>query len=281
MAAPPPTARELARLVAAIARRIERLLERHGLALAASDDDGATDPLAEDAPALAALCAASVAGRSLLGRAPQARVARIGSDPDAYTPKAETPWHARHASFDLHAGRTVRADDRGGLERLAHYLLRPPLAQKRIELLPDGRVGLTLARPWADGTQALVFTPVEFLEKLAVLIPKAAGEFAALPWASCAARAPSCRGAGRAPRPGHARAADRHGHLGTACRSLDRPARASAGALVVLDPRGVADTASARRHRDRSPIGAVAEPAARAAAALFFMGRVAPAHFRD
>ncbi len=170
--APPPTARELARLVAAIARRIERLLARHGLALAASDDDGAIDPLAEDAPALAALCAASVAGRSLLGRAPQARVARLGSDPDAYTPKPETPWHARHASFDLHAGRTVRADDRGGLERLAHYLLRPPLAQERLELLPDGRVGLTLARPWADGTQALVFTPVEFLEKLAVLIPK-------------------------------------------------------------------------------------------------------------
>ena len=31
---------------------------------------------------------------------------------------------------------------------------------------------MTLAHPWADGTRALVFTPVEFLEKLAVLIPK-------------------------------------------------------------------------------------------------------------
>jgi len=170
--APPPTARELARLVAAIGRRIERLLARHRLTLAASDDEGAADPLAEDAPALAALCAASVAGRSVLGRAPHARVARIGSDPDTYTPKPETPWHAHHASFDLHGGRTVRADDREGLERLAHYLLRPPLAQERIEVLPDGRVGLTLARPWADGTRALVFTGVEFLEKLAVLIPK-------------------------------------------------------------------------------------------------------------
>ena len=50
--------------------------------------------------------------------------------------------------------------------------MRPPLAQERLELLPDGRVGLTLARPWADGTRALVFGGVEFLEKLAVLIPK-------------------------------------------------------------------------------------------------------------
>jgi Putative transposase len=169
--APPPSARELARLVATIARRIERLLARRGVALTASEAD-TRDLLAEDAPALAALAAASVAGRSVLGRAPHAHVARIGSDPDGATPKPETPWHARHASFDLHAGRTVRADDRAGLERLCHYLLRPPLAQERLELLPDGRVGLTLARPWADGTCALVFTGVELLEKLAVLIPK-------------------------------------------------------------------------------------------------------------
>jgi hypothetical protein len=68
--------------------------------------------------------------------------------------------------------RTVRADDRPGLERLCHYLLRPPLAQERVEILPDGRIGLTLAHAWADGTRALVFGGVEFLEKLAVLIPK-------------------------------------------------------------------------------------------------------------
>jgi hypothetical protein len=53
--APPPTARELARLVAAIARRIERLLARRSHPLAESDEN-ARDPLAEDAPALAALC---------------------------------------------------------------------------------------------------------------------------------------------------------------------------------------------------------------------------------
>jgi hypothetical protein len=62
-------------------------------------------------------------------------------------------------SFDLHAGRTVGADDRAGLERVCHYLLRPPLAQERVEILPNGRVGLTLAHAWADGTRALVFEP--------------------------------------------------------------------------------------------------------------------------
>ncbi len=169
--APPPTPGELTRLVATIARRIERLLARRGFTLG-EGDTVARDPVGEDASALAALCAASVAGRSVLGRAAGARVTRVGRDPEAYVPKPETPWHARHASFDLHAGRTVRADDRAGLERLCHYLLRPPLAQERIEILADGRVGMTLAHPWADGTRAFVFTPIEFLEKLAVLIPK-------------------------------------------------------------------------------------------------------------
>jgi hypothetical protein len=42
--------------------------------------------------------------------------------------------------------------------------LRPPLVQERLELLLDRRVGLTLADPWSDGTRALVFDPVEFLE---------------------------------------------------------------------------------------------------------------------
>jgi hypothetical protein len=169
--AAPPTTPELARLVATIARRVARLLRRHGLRLD-DDADAAGDALHEDAPALAALAAASVMGRSLLGRTPGARVLRLGADPDAPRAAKDAPWHARHAGFDLHGGRIVRADARAGLERLCHYLLRPPLAQERLELLPGERVGLTLAHPWADGTLALVFDAVEFLEKLAVLIPK-------------------------------------------------------------------------------------------------------------
>lgn len=169
--APPPTPREIARLVATIARRVTTLVRRHGIALA-GDDQTDDDAPHEDAGALAALAAASVTGRSLLGATPGARVGRVGRSTTGPTAKAASLWHARAADFDLHGGRTVRAEDRRTLERLCHYLLRPPLAQERIERLPDGRVGLTLAHPWADGTRALVFGGVEFLEKLAVLIPK-------------------------------------------------------------------------------------------------------------
>ena len=171
VAMPPPTPREIARLVATIARRVRNLTRRHGVTLA--DDDSCDEPAThEDAGALASLAAASVTGRSLPGATPGTRVSRIGRAPTVATERASSPWHARAADFDLHGGRTVCAEDRRTLERLCHYLLRPPLAQERIELLRDGRIGLTLAHPWADGTHALVFGGVEFLEKLAVLIPK-------------------------------------------------------------------------------------------------------------
>ncbi len=70
---PPPTPPEIARLVATIARRVTTLLRRHGIMLGSDDptDDAAPQ---EDAGALAALAAASVTGRSLLGAAPGARV---------------------------------------------------------------------------------------------------------------------------------------------------------------------------------------------------------------
>jgi len=169
--APPPTPREVARLVATIARRVTRLVARYGIKLGAPDD-AASEPAGEDAGTLAALAAASVVGRSVLGRTPGARVGRVGSVPGTAVSRRASPWQARAAAFDLHGGRTVRADDRAGLERLCHYLLRPPLAQERLEILADGRVGLTLAHAWADGTRALIFGGTEFLEKLAVLIPK-------------------------------------------------------------------------------------------------------------
>lgn len=64
------------------------------------------------------------------------------------------------------------ATDRARLEQLCRYLLRPPVAQDRLRLTGDGRVRLTLKTPWADGTSHLIFEPLEFLEKLAALIPR-------------------------------------------------------------------------------------------------------------
>ena len=60
-----------------------------------------------------------------------------------------------------------------GLEQhLVRYVLRPPIAQERLDVAPDGAVLLRLRRPWSDGTRAIRFELSEFLEKLAAMVPK-------------------------------------------------------------------------------------------------------------
>jgi hypothetical protein len=46
-----------------------------------------------------------------------------------------------------------------------------PLAQDRVRLRADGRILLTLKTVWRDGTAQLLFEPIEFMEKLAAIIP--------------------------------------------------------------------------------------------------------------
>lgn len=73
--------------------------------------------------------------------------------------------------FSLHAGLAVEADDRRKLERLLRYGLRPPYAQKRLSMLPDGRVKLKLRKPYYTGQTSVVFEPLDFLRRLAAIIP--------------------------------------------------------------------------------------------------------------
>jgi hypothetical protein len=66
----------------------------------------------------------------------------------------------------------MSALDREGRERLYKYLLRPPLSDDRLSLREDGRVALQLKTPWRDGTVALLFTPEQFVARLAALVPR-------------------------------------------------------------------------------------------------------------
>jgi hypothetical protein len=82
------------------------------------------------------------------------------------------PCHGRWRGNDLHANVSVPARDRARLERLCRYALRPPVAQDRLHLTPEGGVVLELRHQWADGTRHLAFEPLELLERLAALTPR-------------------------------------------------------------------------------------------------------------
>jgi len=168
--ASPPSDEEVARLLATIRFRVRRLLRRRGLE--GDADLTPPDSLAEESVALAAITSASVQGRIALGRRAGARVWRLGHDPEALWVTSTGPRQAHLDGFDLHANLCVPATDRARLEQLCRYLLRPPVAQDRLRLTGDGRVRLALKTPWADGTSHLLFEPLEFLEKLAALIPR-------------------------------------------------------------------------------------------------------------
>jgi hypothetical protein len=55
--------------------------------------------------------------------------------------------------------------------RSLKYILRPPLAQDRVQLVAGDLVRLTLKRPFNDGTVAIDLDPLSLLVRLAMSVP--------------------------------------------------------------------------------------------------------------
>jgi hypothetical protein len=76
------------------------------------------------------------------------------------------------AGFSLHAGVAARAHERKKLERLCRYIARPAVSEKRLSLLRNGKVRYELKTPYRDGTTHVIFEPLDFIARLAALVPK-------------------------------------------------------------------------------------------------------------
>ena len=76
------------------------------------------------------------------------------------------------AGFSLHAGVSARAEQRQKLERLCRYVSRPAISEKRLSLTPHGNVRYELKTPYRDGTTHVIFEPLDFIARLAALVPK-------------------------------------------------------------------------------------------------------------
>ena len=74
--------------------------------------------------------------------------------------------------FSLHAAVRCAADDHKRLEQLCRYITRPALANERVQWNAAGQVVLKLKTPWRDGTTHLVKSPLEFMQRLATLVPR-------------------------------------------------------------------------------------------------------------
>jgi hypothetical protein len=170
VALPPPNDDEVARVTRKTLRGLRRLLERRGLT---PDADPATaDPLVAEQPLLAELASASVRSRIAMGPRAGGRVLRIGACLELEAePVIEGRRCASQNGVSIHANVALPARARHKIERLCRYAARPALATERLSRLDDGRLLYRLKRRWRDGTEAIVFEPIELVEKLAALVP--------------------------------------------------------------------------------------------------------------
>ena len=76
------------------------------------------------------------------------------------------------SGFSLHAGVAAKATERDKLEKIARYIARPAVSEERLSTSASGDVIYRFKKPWDDGTAALKMTPLEFMERLAALVPR-------------------------------------------------------------------------------------------------------------
>lgn len=63
-------------------------------------------------------------------------------------------------------------NQRNKLERLCRYITRPAIANERLTRNRSGDVVLRLKSPYRDGTTHIVLSPLEFMQRLATLVPR-------------------------------------------------------------------------------------------------------------
>jgi Putative transposase len=146
-----------------------RLLTRQGYLV---EEEGMTY-LAEADPesALVPLQAAACTYRIALGPRAGQKVLSFQTVPTQAVQPTPQRCVNEHG-FSLHAEVCCTAQQRKKLEHLCRYITRPAIANERLTLNRAGQVVLTLKTPYRDGTTHIVMSPLEFMQRLAALVPR-------------------------------------------------------------------------------------------------------------
>ena len=171
---PAPTTEQLQKVLTQIIKRVMKVLTRKGALL----EEAAGMPYLADTerdPALAPLHAAACTYRIALGPRAGQKVLRW-IDPALANANQDAPDSpqgcVRGQGFSLHADVACGPHQRHTLERLCRYITRPALGHKRLSRTSAGQVVLQLKTPYRDGTTHVAMTPLEFLQRLAALVPR-------------------------------------------------------------------------------------------------------------
>jgi hypothetical protein len=162
--APRPAREELEAMLERIHARVMKWLARRGYL---RPDEDAPDATLSPAEALAA--AGTQPGRLVTMREDGETDGE--TDGEAAPPARAEGDAVSFERFNLHASVTLSAHDDVGRERLCRYLLRPAFSLARIRVRKDGCVSYRVKKLGRRRATHRVMTPVEFLARLASLIP--------------------------------------------------------------------------------------------------------------
>jgi ribosomal protein S27E len=167
-----PDKNELEALVQRISKRVGHCLERQGLLERDAESAWLDLEPAEDTDAMPQILGSSVSYRVAVGpqqgrKAFMIRTIRPLDKPDPGLERA-----AKANGFSLHAGVSCEGHQKNKRERLCRYIARPAVAIPRLSQSSTGKVVYTLKTPYRDGTTQVAFEPVDFIARLAALVPK-------------------------------------------------------------------------------------------------------------
>ncbi len=165
-----PNQKELAKLVHTISHRVARFLERQGV-LERDEENSYLQLDGLDEDPMQQLIGCSVSYRIAVGPQQGRKVFTLQTLP-AVEEDDRYAQVAKEAGFSLHAGVAAQAWERDKLERLCRYISRPALSEKRLSLTSAGFIRYKLKTPYSDGTTHVIFEPLDFISKLASLVPK-------------------------------------------------------------------------------------------------------------
>ena len=168
-----PTSVEMNRLLHRISGRIASLLEREGY-LERDSQDGSLLLDGFDDDVINELQGSSITYRIAVGSQRGKKVFTLKTLPaqDEEVDEINGQTLAKGGGFSLHAGVSAKSHQRDKVERLCRYIARPAVSTHRLERLPDGKLSYELKTPYKNGTTHVVFEPLDFIARLAALVPK-------------------------------------------------------------------------------------------------------------
>ena len=125
----------------------------------------------EPAEALDQLVSASIHYRVAIGPNAGKKALTLRTVPARPEPFASTLL-ATQPGFSRHAVTRCEANQRDKLEKLCRTITRPAIANERLSMNERGQVIVRFKQPFRDGTTQVVLDPLDFIARLAALVPR-------------------------------------------------------------------------------------------------------------